>query len=72
MATAAAIASTISIGTLMDASSVLAGGVIATGRTVAAFGAAAGLGRAVSGCIGAAQQWRAAAARGAAAGVAGD
>jgi hypothetical protein len=72
MATAAAIASTISIGTLMDASSVLAEGVIATGRTVAAFGAAAGLGRAVAGDWVGAAVGRTAAARGAAAGVAGD
>jgi len=70
MATAAAIASTISIGTLMDASSVLAEGVIATGRTVAAFGAAAGLGRAVTGDWVGAAVGRAAA--GAAARVAGD
>ena len=72
MATAAAIASTISIGTLMGASSALAGGVIATGRTVAAFGAAAGLGRAVAGDWVGAAVGRTAAARGAAAGVAGD
>ena len=72
MATAAATASMISIGTLMDGSAVLAEGVIATGRTVAAFGAAAGLGRAVTGDWVGAAAGRGSAARGAAAGVAGD
>ena len=76
MATAAATASMISIGTLMDASSMLAEGVIATERTVAAFGAAAGLGRAVTGDWVGAAVGRAAAGAAArvagAAGVAGD
>jgi len=66
----------ISIGTLMDASSMLAEGVIATERTVAAFGAAAGLGRAVTGDWVGAAVGRAAAGAAArvagAAGVAGD
>ena len=50
MATAAAMASTMSIGTLMDASSVLAGGVIATGLDATGDGVGAAVGRAAAGC----------------------
>ena len=64
MATAAATASTMSIGTLMDASSVLAGGVITTGLDATGDGVGAAVGRAAAGA--AARGAAGAAARGAA------